>query len=59
MDFLNWVFNDHWILSLFFIPGMQMLWSYYYGLKFRLVISVLYFCFLWGSSIFTAVFKKR
>lgn len=39
MEFLNWLFNDHWIISLLFMPFLQLAWAYYHGLKFRLLVA--------------------
>ena len=39
MDFIDWVFDKHYILSTIFIPGLSFWWCVYKGLVIRGVIA--------------------
>ena len=41
MDFINWWFDQHYILSTAFTPGMTLAWCGFKGLFWRGVVALL------------------
>lgn len=38
MDFITWLFNEHYIVSTIFFPGLSFMWCLYKGLVIRGII---------------------
>lgn len=49
MDFINWIFDKHYILSTLFFSGLSLLWCVYKGLVLRGIICSLILGVLWSG----------
>ena len=51
MEFLSWLFDNHYVLATFFMPMMTLCWAYFNGQKLKMLVALCWVLIRWAIHL--------